>query len=520
LLGQVTVSPQTETKLIRLQSARDFIKTGWINGLFSNKSISADKHYMEQNQLLEGYYDKIDQFNLQRTLLLSAIAFVLTLYVTIMDYLTLYSSHNALSLSIYRVLDPIYTGFALLINILARFARTYENKKLTRAVINIFIFGTIINYSMVSSIEQFDFKHHPSFVFALILMCVLMYIKPIKVVFLFCIGIALIFTFHQLIGIHEKPTEVSFSVSLFIGPIAFLCSWIQYKNNLRNFVDKDNLDKLNRDLEHQVNERTTELERANKELKIQIENQKKSEVELKMAIEKAAKSDRLKSAFLSNLSHEIRTPLNSIIGFSSLLNNPNLGEDKMKRYTGLITNCGKELVYIIDQLVEVSRIESGEIEVNRMYFHINELLHELQQHCIERLRDMKKEVITLMVNNKCHERNLRVYSDMVKVKHIIQNLLENAVKFTEKGKIEVGVEMASNHQLQFFVRDTGIGISNEHKEVLFDQFTQGESGMSRKYSGLGLGLSISKKYTELLGGKIWFESMEGKGSTFYFSLPV
>ncbi len=268
------------------------------------------------------------------------------------------------------------------------------------------------------------------------------------------------------------------------------------------------------------------LEEKNAEIKAQNESLKKINQELQIAKERAEKSDLLKSAFLANMSHEVRTPMNSILGFSGLLKESNLVNEKQKRYIGVIEHSGKRMLNIINDILTISRIESGTVEVIISEFNINEQIESLFTSFKD---EIEKKGIDFNYKNDLPDSEAMIISDGEKFYAIFLNLIKNAIKFTNHGTIEFGyilkidVEPA---ELEFFIKDTGGGIPQEQLEFIFERFRQGSESLTRNYEGAGLGLSISKAYTELLGGKIWAESEEenlssGKAgkTTFYFTIP-
>ena len=491
-----------------------------IRSLSDYFSFDQDYHiniaYLKEQELKGNFNNHLHQLNLHRITILSGFVFFLSLYNSIMDYFPV-TTDVKFSLTIYRIIDPVFTLYCLIMNMLARYVRIKNLQYLYSPVVNVFSIVAITYYAFVSSVEQFDFNHHPSFVFSIIIMSMVVYKKPLFFISTFIYGLLIIQIIPFLMDINEKTINIFYSITIFAGPLSIITSKINYNHFLRQFVDEDKKNKLNVHLEEEVKSRTSELEETNKQLQHQIDKQKEYEVSLQKSREDALRSDSLKSAFLNNLSHEIRTPLNSI-GFSSLLTNPKIKPEKIKRYTGLINSCGKELVYIIDQLVEISRIQTGAIEVTKSYIMVNDLLFEMQELTLEKIRELNKEDITFAIKNPFYDKNLRIYNDLIKIKNIFFNLIDNAVKFTESGKIEIGVDMGENNSIVFCVIDTGIGISEKDKEILFEQFTQVDSGFSRRYGGLGIGLSISKTYSEVLGGRLWFDSKENEGSVFYFAV--
>jgi PAS domain S-box-containing protein len=236
--------------------------------------------------------------------------------------------------------------------------------------------------------------------------------------------------------------------------------------------------------------------------------------ELKIAKEKAEESDRLKSAFLANMSHEIRTPMNAICGFSQLLQ-LSIDDSRKAEFAELILRNTRDLLSIITDLLDISRIDSKLVELFIAEFSINKIIDDLQRSFYESCID--KGVI-LTSERALATPNDFIKSDELKIKQILNILLINAVKKTPKGSIHFGY----NHTdccLQFFVSDTGMGIPEDARETIFDKFRQVESPIFESRSGTGIGLAIAKAYVELLGGRIWYESEEGKGSKFYFTIP-
>ncbi len=240
-----------------------------------------------------------------------------------------------------------------------------------------------------------------------------------------------------------------------------------------------------------------------------------AEQELITAKEKAEESDRLKSAFLTNMSHEIRTPMNGILGFAKLLKEPNLTGEEQQDFIRTIEISGERMLTTINNIVDISKIESKMMELNIKESDINNQIEFLYMFFKPEV-DNKKVKFSFKIGLASKEAIIK--TDQEKVNAILTNLIKNAIKFTDEGSIEFGYEK-KGECLEFFVRDTGIGIPETHKEIVFERFRQGSESPSRGYEGSGLGLSISKTYVEMLGGKIWVESKERKGSTFYFTIP-
>ncbi|MCX6327603.1 MAG: ATP-binding protein [Bacteroidia bacterium] len=242
---------------------------------------------------------------------------------------------------------------------------------------------------------------------------------------------------------------------------------------------------------------------------------KRAELELIKAKEKAEESDRLKSAFLSNMSHEIRTPMNGILGFTELLKEPNLSSKEQQDYTNIINQSATRMLNTINDIVDMSKIESGLMNLDIKETNLNEKIEFIYKFFKP---EIERKGMKFLFKNGLPSKEAIIKTDNEKVYTILANLVKNAIKFTNEGSIEFGYEKKDEY-LEFFVKDTGTGISETQKEIIFERFMQGSDSLTRKYEGSGLGLSISKSYVELLDGKIWVESEKGKGSIFYFTIP-
>ena len=233
------------------------------------------------------------------------------------------------------------------------------------------------------------------------------------------------------------------------------------------------------------------------------------------AKEKAEESDRLKSAFLANMSHEIRTPMNGILGFANLLQEPNLSGKEKGEFIDLIQKSGNRMLNTVNDLIDISRVETGQVELSITEFNICE---EINNHVSFFKPEADKKGLKLILKNSLPECDGNIKSDLLKLNSIFNNLIKNAIKFTDKGVIEIGANKKDN-QLECYVKDTGIGIPKNRQKAVFDRFVQSDITDKRAFEGSGLGLAITKAYVEILGGKLWLESKEGYGSTFYFNIP-
>jgi PAS domain S-box-containing protein len=295
-----------------------------------------------------------------------------------------------------------------------------------------------------------------------------------------------------------EPSKIWLGVPLMIEDKAFGVFVVQSYDNENAFSEKDK-----EMLEFISNEISNIIIR------------KKAEEEIKVALEKAEGSDRLKSTFLANMSHEIRTPLNSILGFSELLGDPEIGPPNQAEFTQIIKSSGKHLLSIINDILDFSMIEAGQVRLSRSTFIVEKLIIDIYN---EYFPLAIEKGIVFRFNPIVYKTETIIGCDKSRLRQVLSNLVNNALKFTRTGSIELGYTMSGEGFL-FYVIDTGIGIPLEFKNYVFGRFQQAEKSKSRNYGGNGLGLAISKNLIDMMGGKIWFESEEGKGSTFYVFLP-
>jgi PAS domain S-box-containing protein len=263
-----------------------------------------------------------------------------------------------------------------------------------------------------------------------------------------------------------------------------------------------------------------EIRAKNHEIEIQNEEYRTLNQKLLVAKEKAEESDRLKTAFIQNLSHEIRTPLNGILGFADILKRKTEISEILSQYIEVIEKSGDRLMNLIRDLLEISKIETGQVTTTTEKFNLNATLTELH---LKFANEAEEKGLKLSVSNKLIDSESIIISDKGKVSRVLSNLLMNAIKFTESGTIDFGC-IRKDDMLEFYVNDTGIGIDPSFHCSIFERFFQANTSLSNGYEGSGMGLSISKAFVEILDGKIWVESEAngsslGPGSTFFFTLP-
>ncbi len=298
---------------------------------------------------------------------------------------------------------------------------------------------------------------------------------------------------------HQKKRNI-FALSLLwvIGFIALFLGYRKFDNSLRKQEQAEK-----------------DLEAQNKEYALLNEEYKTQNEELIKAKEKVEESDRLKTEFINNMSHEIRTPMNGILGFSNLLGKSGLTSEEQKLYISIIQNSGNQLLRIIDDILEISRLGTKHVKVLENKVCLNDLLLELFSIFDIKAKENK---ILLYLKKGLSDIDSVIFTDKTKLNKILSNLLENALKFTNEGFIEFGYTVVNN-EIEIYVKDTGIGIKADKQKIIFERFLQEDENTSPSYGGLGLGLSITKENTELLGGRIYVESEKGKGSTFFVRIP-
>lgn len=249
-----------------------------------------------------------------------------------------------------------------------------------------------------------------------------------------------------------------------------------------------------------------------------ITKRKIAEIRLEEAKNKAEESDRLKSAFLANISHEIRTPMNAIIGFSKMVGSADFSMEEKNKFLDIIISNGKMLMSLINDMISLSKIESNQVEVIKSSCLVNDMLVLLYKDYISEMSEFPQ--VALKLRNENANPKFSIYTDQSLLKEVFEKLLDNAIKFTNKGTVEFGYRTLPDSSIEFFVKDTGIGIAEEDLDRIFARFHQLDNRTTRNYGGTGLGLPIAQHFVNLLGGKLKVSSRPGEGSIFYFSLPM
>ncbi len=283
-----------------------------------------------------------------------------------------------------------------------------------------------------------------------------------------------------------------------------------------DITEKKNADEKLKKTEAELRQQNRQLSLLNE--KLNLSNKRITEIneELNLSMRKAEESDKQKSVFLANMSHEIRTPMNGILGFTNLLKNPDLTDDKKKFYLRIIEQSGRRMLSLINDIVDISKIEAGLMEVTIDKTDVNGLLRELTDFFRP---EAENKGLAFNLHAGTDDDLCIIETDRQKLEQVISNLIKNALKFTEEGQVDIGYTI-ENGVLHLFVSDTGPGVDKTDREKVFERFWKGRGGEIMIKEGTGLGLSISKSLAALLGGKIWLESEPGRGSVFYVSLPL
>jgi len=407
------------------------------------------------------------------------------------------------SLNIYKALDIFFAIISVLAVCFFWLFKT-KNSTLRNAGILLYSFLCIIWSAIITSIDftQFGFS---TLVTVILVAAFFLYLNLLVSILIFVSsGIVLIATLFILGKIDDSTISLIFILIPILG-ISVLISAKNHRNKRNDLINKEKMSEMYRKLQY-----------SNQNLESEIEKRTK---DIRTALEKAEESDNLKSAFLANMSHEIRTPMNGILGFAELLKEPELTGEEQQKYIRIIEKSGIRMLNIINDIINISKIESGLMKVDIKNSNINDQIEDIYAF-------FKPEVegkgMLLIFKNELPKDDANIKTDQEKFIAILTNLIKNAIKYSDQGTIEFGYKLIKNDttpELEFFVKDTGMGIPEDRQKAIFDRFIQIDNSDLTAFSGAGLGLSISKAYVEMLGGKIRVESEVRKGSAFYFTLP-
>lgn len=284
--------------------------------------------------------------------------------------------------------------------------------------------------------------------------------------------------------------------------------------------------KTDDDKEHWIRGSKVPLHTANGEVIgvlgvfMDITDSKKNENELFNANLKLAENDMLKTSFLANISHEVRTPLSAIVGFADMLTKDHIPASEISHFTRLIQNQADHLLKVVSDILDISLIESNQIKLEQQTIDVVELLNDQYLILGHQLKNLNNDHIRAKLSIPKSIKHFYIKGDKVRIRQVLNNLIDNAIKFTQFGFIELGFQTDGDNKAQIFVKDSGIGIDEKNKSLIFERFRKGDHTFKKQFSGLGLGLAIAKELTQRMEGDLWFESELEMGSSFYFSIPV
>lgn len=401
----------------------------------------------------------------------------------------------------------------------------------------IFLVYGIIFFSWVGFISSFDFKSvlgFPTLVSCIFFFSSFFILSLAELFLLYAVSLLSLFFSYWLVNKVDPTFYAPFFPTLVIYPVAFMISRICRNAAKKRFLDQKKITEINEDLQVQIFEKQllenkmkkakVELEakvedklldllRINETLYDEIKERKRIEEDLIVARDRAQESDKLKTSFLANISHEIRTPMNAIIGFSSLLQKEKGISEHIDQYIEIIDSNSHKIIDLIENIIDLAQLDAGISVLEKNQYPVNTLIHEVIDH----YNPAVEKEITINFSKK-DSNDLIIYTDTIKLRKILTQLLDNAVKFSsKKGTVEMGYSFNKNC-FEFFVKDKGIGISEEYHDKIFEAFVQEDSSDSRKYGGTGLGLTIIQRFIHLLGGEIKVQSKKEEGSTFSFTI--
>ena len=446
--------------------------------------------------------EQIINANNSRLKIMSLISIGFSVFTLVTDFLVpgIWQGEH---LNLYKIFD-IVLAIMSVSAISFFFLFKIKNITLKNAGIILFPFLFIIWSAAITGIG-FSMLGFSTLIVVVLLIASFLYLNLIvSVLYFVSSGLALMITIYLMGDINDNYLSLIFLLIPIIAISVFI-SARNYKYKINDLSNKGEMEALNK-----------RLIDSNENLERKVEKRTK---EILSALKKAEESDHLKSSFLANMSHEIRTPMNGILGFTQLLKEPNLTSEEQQDFVRTIEKSGTRMLNTLNDIVDFSKIEAGLMKVDIKESDINKQIEFVYTFFKP---EVESKGLKFFFKNSLPSKESVIKTDIEKIYAILTNLVKNAIKFTIEGSIEFGydiVETQNTASLQFFVKDTGIGISRKQKEIIFERFRQGSESFTRGKEGSGLGLSISKSYVEMLGGKMWVESKEGKGSIFYFTIP-
>ncbi len=485
--------------------------------------IKRDKvNYLDTEDLKRGFKESIIELNYSRLKIWIYFLVFMSAFLLYSDFVfaDIWGSVQAYR---FMVLD-IILGLVVLIQLLSFYCvklikSSSIRKRIKTFQIHFYIIFHLVWGASVSIIESETANNVPTYLIGVLSLATIFIVpKRLSAIYLSLSYLYLIFGFNA-VGVGLDVFVQKYFASFLLIAISWVLTTVIYNTRVKNFHFIKKLEEAKADLDNKVQDRTQKLRYTNKRLMDEIHERKNFEKQLKHEKKLATEADRLKSVFLANMSHEIRTPLNGVMGFSELLSKDNLTKAKREKYTSLIRSNSDQLLKLIDDILDISMIESNQLKLNLFEFDLVEMINQTFSE-FKNSDDIlqQKDIKLFNVWDEKSDRPL-IYSDKVRVKQIINNLLSNAIKFTKEGHVRIGGRIDEEYAL-VYVEDTGKGVGQEICRTVFDRFRQGEEHMNRNYGGSGLGLSICKGIVDILGGYIWIDFSYTKGAKFCFTFPI
>ena len=393
------------------------------------------------------------------------------------------------------------------------------DKFIYRVIVNIFVGGYLLWGAITSCIEIQVQDYMVTYFIALVLFIPIIQKPAIQYSLILFTGYIVLLAF-LIKNVSSENVSYYHLISITIlTVVGIYISDILFSTWRNNFAFAEHIKISNDKLDRTVKERTRELEDVNAKLLDEIDVRKQYESLLKEETKRAHEADKLKTTFLTNLSHEIRTPLNGIMGFSQLLGNKKISEEKQKHYTEVIQKNSVQLLKIIEDIIDFSMLESQQVKLNYDEINLEHLMISVLEHFENYKLSVNKENIEIIFDKPDERTPQNLRNDRTRLEQVLNNLLDNAIKFTLEGNVHFGYTHEDDYFI-FYVEDTGIGIPDENIQYIFKHFAQGDNSLSRKHGGNGLGLPIAKGIVEIMGGEIWLDKTYTKGARFCFSVPV
>ncbi len=480
------------------------------------------RSFLKEGIYRNEFFSDITVINLNR---IKIFAYFLIVFVSFILYADFFLGNfwDTFQVNRFMTLDIILgiaTVYAFIITHVKVPKKTTEVRPLHHFLVHSWVLFHVLWTTAISIVESSTNNSVPTLLVG-VFSAATIFLMPgfLFLIFLILSFLLLVFGLYYLNHITIDILVTQYVSIVVLYTLAWIVSRILFNTRIKSFYENKNLEIAKNNLDKTVKERTQELRNTNKTLRDEINERKRYAKSLEIEKKRAEEADRLKSVFLANMSHEIRTPLNGILGFGDLMQNPDLPADKKTRYLEIINTNSQRLLKLIDDIMDISMIESNQLRLNNINFRLSHIFPDALDLFENFKRLNNKEHIQIINEGFPENVNDHVNLDPIRIQQVLFNLLGNAIKFTENGTIRFGGKYDNAYAL-IYVEDTGIGIDPDKCHAIFQRFRQGEESISRKFGGTGLGLSISKGIVELLGGMIWVDLSYTKGTRICLSLPT